>query len=163
MRKFLKWGGIAVLLLFIGIQFIQPDRTNPPVDESKTIFAYVNVPGEVKSILERSCYDCHTQHTKWPWYSYVAPVSWLVASDVKNGRAMLNLSAWGDYSARKRIARLDQICQELMDDAMPIKPYRLLHPGAALSQAEVDLICNWVDTERDRLMEADTASAGGRK
>lgn len=163
MRKALKWGGIIVLVIFLGIQLVQPERNNPPVDQAKTIEAYVNVPPEVKSILERSCYDCHTHYTKWPWYSYVAPASWLVARDVKNGRSALNLTTWGDYSKRKRIAKLDQICDELTEDAMPIKPYRIMHPDAALSKAEVDLICSWVDDERDRLMQADTAPSPARE
>jgi hypothetical protein len=159
MRKVLKWGSIIVLAILLGIQLIQPDRSNPAVDESMTIYAHLNVPPEVKSILERSCYDCHTHNTKWPWYSYVAPVSWLIAGDVKTGRANLNMSLWGEYNKRKRISKLDLICDELREDAMPIKPYRLLHPDAALSPAEVDLICNWVDTERDRLMEESDSSS----
>ena len=163
MRKAIKWSGLAVLVIGLGIQLIQPERTNPTVDESKIIYAHVNVPPEVKAILERSCYDCHTHTTKWPWYSYVAPVSWFLAKDVKNGRASMNLSAWGDYSQRKQIAKLDQICQELMDDAMPIKPYRIMHPNAALSKAEVDMICTWVDNERDRLMGPDTSASAPKK
>jgi len=163
MRKAIKWSGLAVLVIGLGIQLIQPERTNPAVDESKIIHAHVNVPPEVRAILERSCYDCHTHTTKWPWYSYVAPVSWLLSRDVKNGRASMNLSTWGDYSQRRQIAKLDQICQELMDDAMPIKPYRIMHPNAALSKAEVDMICTWVDTERDRLMGSDTSASAPKK
>lgn len=159
MRKAIKWIGIAVIVVFLGMQAVQPERTNPPVDESKTIFAHVNVPPEVKTILERSCFDCHSNQTKWPWYSYIAPSSWLVAGDVKEGRSHLNLSQWGDYNDLKQIARLDQICQELLDDKMPIKPYRLMHPNAALSKAEVDLMCDWVETERDRLMAPDTTES----
>ena len=75
----------------------------------------------------------------------------------------MNLSTWGDYSQRRQIAKLDQICQELMDDAMPIKPYRIMHPNAALSKAEVDMICTWVDTERDRLMGSDTSASAPKK
>lgn len=163
MRKAIKWGGIAVVVIALGIQLVQPERTNPPVDESKTIYAHINVPPEVKAILERSCYDCHTHYTKWPWYSYIAPTSWLVARDVKNGRSNMNLSTWGDYTQKKQISKLDQICQELMDDAMPIKPYRIMHPNAALTKAEVDLICTWVDNERDRLIEADSSSSAPEK
>jgi hypothetical protein len=155
----LKWGGIIVLVVFLGIQLIQPDRSNPPVDESLTIYAHLNVPPEVKAILERSCYDCHTHSTKWPWYSYVAPASWLVARDVNTGRENMNLSLWGEYNRRKQITKLDLICDELREDAMPINSYRLLHPDAALSPAEVDLVCSWIDDERDRLMaEADSSS-----
>lgn len=155
-RKIIKWVGIVIVVGFIGIQFKQPDRTNPPIDESKTIFALLKVKPEVKAILDRSCVDCHTHNTRWPWYSYVAPVSWLVADDVAKGRKELNLSDWARYKPQRAIAKLDQICQELEDDKMPIKPYRLMHSNAALSKQEIDLICEWIETTRDSIMAADT-------
>lgn len=155
-RKIIKWVGIVIVVGFIGMQFKQPDRTNPPLDESKTIYALLNVKPEVKAILDRSCTDCHSHNTTWPWYSYIAPASWLVADDVKEGRKHLNLSDWAHYKPQRAIARLDQICQELQDDKMPIKPYRLMHPNTVLTKQEIDLICAWVETTRDSIMAADT-------
>lgn len=163
MKRVLKRGGIAIVVIFLGIQAVQPERTNPPVDESKTIYAHIKVPPEIKTILERSCIDCHTHNTRWPWYSYVAPTSWLVTRDVRVARSNLNLSMWGDYNEMKQIAKLDQICQELLDDKMPIKPYRTMHPNAELSKAEIDMVCDWVEEARNQLMNPDTTQAARNK
>jgi hypothetical protein len=163
MRKIIKWGGIAVLIALIGIQFIQPERTNPPVGESKTIFASLNVPPEVRAILERSCFDCHSNNTTWPWYSHVAPTSWLVASDVRNGRRLMNFSTWGNYDETRQISKLDMISQMVTDDKMPLKTYRLMHPNAALSKAEVDLISNWAEKAQDSFLGPDSTDSPAKK
>lgn len=152
MKKLVKWVVLPLAIVFIGLQFVQPDRTNPPVDESKTIFARVQVKPEVKAIFERSCYDCHSQNTRWPWYSYVAPVSWLVAEDVKEARAHMNLSDWSQYNTLKSVAKLDQICEEVSNGLMPLPKYLTMHPKAKLTQQDIDEICNWIDEERERLL-----------
>ena len=156
MRKTLKWIAIGLLTLFLAAQFYQPERSNPQVDESKTIFATLNVPTDVKAILDRSCTDCHTNNTIWPWYSYVAPVSWLTARDVKNGRSSMNLSVWGTYKKTKQAGKLDEISEQLSADNMPLKPYRMMHPGSVLSKEEIELVSRWAEKERDRLSEPDT-------
>jgi hypothetical protein len=163
MRKIIKWVGIAIPIILIGIQFIQPERTNPPVDQSKTIFASLNVPPEVRAILERSCFDCHSNNTSWPWYSHVAPTSWLVASDVKSGRSRINFSTWGDYDETRQISKLDMISQMVTDDKMPLKTYRLMHPKAALSKAEVDQISMWAEKAQDSFLGPDSTDSGGKK
>src|SRR5436309_9286609 len=90
-----KWFVIALGCLMLLVQFIRPARTNPPVDESQTIFANTQMTPEVASILNRSCIDCHSNKTVWPWYTNVAPVSWFIVNDVNTGRQFLNLSEWG--------------------------------------------------------------------
>lgn len=155
-RTITKWVGIIIVVGFIGIQFKQPDRTNPPLDESKTIYALLNVKPEVKALLDRSCADCHSNNTTWPWYSYIAPASWLVGEDVKEGRKHFNLSVWGSYTRKRAIAKLDEMCMELQDDKMPLKSYRIMHPSTVLSKQDIDLICEWAEATRDSLMAADT-------
>ncbi len=156
MRKKLKWIGITLLVVGLGIQFYQPDRSNPPVDDSKTIYASMQVPSEVKSVLERSCNNCHSHYTKWPWYSYVAPASWLVSDDVKQGRQHMNLSTWVDYKKSRKLNKLEEIGDQVRDRAMPLKKYILLHPSAQLSDSEIDLITRWAEKEHDRLAEPDS-------
>src|SRR5262249_3795816 len=93
-RPPVKWivlGGIAVFIL---IQFIPTRMTNPPVVPSKSLEAHVDVPPEVLSVMKRACYDCHSSSTIWPWYSHVAPVSWMIAHDVNTGRSHINLQNW---------------------------------------------------------------------
>jgi hypothetical protein len=163
MKKGVKWVGLGILAVFISIQLIQPERTNPPVDESKTVSSSLNVPPEVRAVLERSCYDCHSNNTRWPWYSHVAPVSWLTARDVKKGRTNLNFSTWGDYKKRRQINKLDQISDQLRENEMPVKPYRLMHPSAVLSKAEIDLVTGWAEKVRDHLLDADSTSTTEKK
>jgi hypothetical protein len=162
MRKTLKWIAAGFLTLFLAAQLYQPERSNPPVDESKTIFAALNVPPDVKAMLDRSCSDCHTNNTKWPWYSYVAPTSWLTARDVKNGRSSMNLSIWGSYKRTKQAGKLDDISEQLTTDKMPLKPYRMMHPSSVLSKEEIDVVSRWAEKERDRLSEPDTTAGAGK-
>ena len=86
MKRILKWTGITLVVLLVVIQAVRPAKTNPAVDESRTIQAHSQITPEVTAILERACYDCHSNKTIWPWYSQVAPVSWLLVSDVNDGR-----------------------------------------------------------------------------
>ena len=93
--RVLKWIAIGLIVVFLGIQFVRPARTNPPVDESQTISARTQMTPEVAAILDRSCRDCHTHKTVWPWYTNVAPISWWLSNHVSDGRKDLNLSEWG--------------------------------------------------------------------
>src|SRR5262252_5177444 len=95
MKRVLKIAAILLVVLVIGIQAIRPARTNPPIDESQTINAKTAITPDVSSILDRSCRDCHTNKTVWPWYTNVAPVSWRLSNRVHDGRRSSNTSAWG--------------------------------------------------------------------
>jgi hypothetical protein len=163
MRKALKWIGISLVMLFLAAQVYQPERANPPVDESQTIFVSLSVPPDVKAILDRSCSDCHTNNTTWPWYSYVAPTSWFTAGDVKRGRLSMNLSIWSTYKRTRQAGKLDAIVDQLADDKMPLKPYRMMHPGSVLSKEEIDLVTRWAERERDRLSEPDSTDGPAKK
>jgi hypothetical protein len=143
-------GGI-ILLAFLVAQFIRPDRTNPDSDPAVMIGRQLNVPPAVRTILERSCYDCHSNQTRWPWYSNVAPASWIVTDDVKEGREHLNFSEWGTYTRKRQIARLDMIVSQVDKDEMPMKKYLVLHKNAALSEADKDLLCTWAEQASDSL------------
>lgn len=132
----------VVLILIIGIQFVPVPRGNPPET------APITVPGPVRAVLENSCYDCHSNRTEWPWYSRVAPVSWLVYKDVKKGREELNFSEWGEYSDRRRNRKLEEIEEKVADKEMPLKVYLPLHPEARLSAADAERLIEWSRSER---------------
>ena len=144
MKRFLKWLSIAVVVFLIGAQFFPVDRTNPPVDPSKTIFAAGIVPPNVQPIVQRSCADCHSDETHWPWYSHVAPASWLVASDVHGARGKMDLSQWAAYTDRQKQDRLDGICEMVSSGDMPPSQYTLIHRNAVLTQQDRDTLCQWV-------------------
>jgi cytochrome c len=118
------------------------------------ILTGANVPDEIRTAFSQKCGDCHSNNTRWPLYSRIAPSSWLVEHDVQEGREHLNLSSWEQYSIDSRIDLLGRISSQLRQDKMPKKQYLLLHPEARLSESERKLIVSWTKTERKRLLAA---------
>jgi hypothetical protein len=112
---------------------------------------------EVAAVLHRSCIDCHTTNTRWPWYSQIAPVSWYLASDVNDGRSHLILSDWASYDTKRALTKLDEMCTEVQHDAMPPKAYLLIHPDAKLSETDKKMICDWTSAERERIQSGQPA------
>ncbi len=150
MKKVLKWSAVVLALLFLGAQGYRPDRTNPPVDERKTLRANTQLTPEVAAVLERSCKDCHSSETAWPWYSNVSPVSWFLKQHVDEGRRELSFSEWATYSKRKRERKLHEICQQVESGQMPLTSYLPLHPSARLSDEDKRVICDWARQEETR-------------
>lgn len=140
-KKVLKAGAGVLAAALIVAQFIQPERTNPPVDPSASFEAVAKPPREVASVIGRACRDCHSNETSWPWYSRVAPVSWLVAGDVKEGRAKLNFSQWNIYGPEMTRIKLGEICEEVRKGDMPPIYYLPMHPQSKVTPAEVSAIC----------------------
>jgi hypothetical protein len=135
----------------VGIQFFRPERSNPELEAKNDLR---NVPGTDSSsalIFRRACYDCHSNETRWPWYSNIAPVSWFLASDVHTGRKHLNFSLWGKYASTRRSQSLDDIQDEISSGDMPLPAYLLLHPSARLTAAEKDTVLAWARREKQRI------------
>jgi hypothetical protein len=124
------------------IQFIPVRRSNPPVE------ADIPAQPEVKAILRASCYDCHSNETVWPWYSGVAPVSWLVASDAAEGRGRFNFSTWNRYNPQRQAAIMVRIGHEVRGGDMPPWYYTIKHPGARLDSGQRALLEAWVAQAR---------------
>jgi len=139
---------MAGAAMFAGLQVIPVDRSSPPVDASRTIFASEALPAKVETVLRRSCQDCHSNQTRWPWYSYVAPTSWIVAHDVHAARRHMNLSEWAGYPARKREEKLNGICEQVVNGDMPEGKYALIHRRARVTEDERAAICQWVERSR---------------
>lgn len=129
----------VLLGLFVAIQFVPVDRTNPPVTAPMT------APPAVNDLLRRACFDCHSNETIWPWYAYVAPASWLVARDVVEGRKHLNLSTWGDFSSTKRESKASEMAEEVEAGEMPPSQYLLIHRDAVLTPEEKHVLRAWAD------------------
>lgn len=143
MKKFFKWFAIGAAVALLALQVRRPERTNPPVDPNRTIQAVLQVPPHVDEILQRSCNDCHSNTTHWPWYSNVAPVSWMVVDDVNEGREHLNFSEWASYPRNDAAHALEEICEETEKGQMPMKEYLWTHRDARLSNADVRALCSW--------------------
>jgi heme-binding protein len=129
---------LSLLSIAVLIQLAPVRRDNPPVTST------VTAPPAVMSILRRSCYDCHSNETTWPWYSRVAPFSWLVAHDVHEGREHLNFSEW-KVPADPHRQHISNIPKEVKDGDMPLWYYRPLHSGARLSADDVALLSSWAN------------------
>ena len=133
----LRIAALGALALGVAIQLVPVDRSRPPVENE------ISAPPEVRTILERACYDCHSNETVWPWYGYVAPVSWLLAYDVRHGRGHMNFSSWGSYSAKKQAKRREEIPDEVDDGEMPPWFYLPLHEEARLTDSDRDTLRSW--------------------
>jgi hypothetical protein len=142
---------VAIGLLVAFSQVIRPDRTNPPEDPDATAFAVLGVTPEVARIFQKSCLDCHSNRTQWPWYSNVAPVSWLVIHDVDEGRQHLNLSDWAGLPDYRAQHELEEICEHVRDGAMPLRQYVWIHREARLTDAEKAILCEWANFHRDEI------------
>jgi hypothetical protein len=151
MRKVLKLTALAVCVLFISVQFVRPNKTNSPVDQTRTIETHARVTPEVARIFERACKDCHSNQTDWPWYTQVAPVSWYVADHVEHGRRNMNFSEWSTYDREQADWLLGAICMTAERGSMPLSSYTRLHRAAKLSPADVQTLCAWSQAEQGRL------------
>lgn len=146
--RVMRWVLMIVGCLFIAVQFSRPARTNPAADQTMTVQSHVQMSPTVAGIIDRSCGDCHSNKTRWPWYSNVAPVSWFVIDHVNEGRQNLNFSEWGRYTKRDTDGLFKQICQEVKSGAMPLSSYTPLHPGSKLSPEDIKTLCDWSNAER---------------
>lgn len=134
---------IALAVIVVGIQFIPVDRSNPPVTQE------IDAPANVKSILKTSCYDCHSNETDWPWYSYVAPVSFLVASDVQNARKRVNFSEWDKYDDEKKEKKKGAILDDVEEGEMPLPKYLIMHPGAEMNSEKIKVLKDWITSKNE--------------
>jgi hypothetical protein len=128
---------VAVLLALGLAQLVPVDRSNPPVETE------VPAPAQVREILRRSCYDCHSNESRWPWYAHVAPVSWLITHDVHEAREHMNFSTWNAYDAKDRAEHLEEIWEEVEEGDMPLWFYVPLHPEARLSDEDKRALHAW--------------------
>jgi hypothetical protein len=127
----------VILGALVAIQFIPVQRDNPEAT------AELEAPPLVLEVLKRSCYDCHSYETKWPWYSYVAPVSFLIADDVAEAREHMNFSEWNRLSRSEKAEEAEEIWEHVEKNEMPLKRYLLMHKEASLSGADMKILMDW--------------------
>lgn len=133
---------VVLVLVFAAAQLVRPERTNPPIDASRTIQARLGASSPPVAVLDRACDDCHSNATVWSRYTQVAPLSWAMASGVAEGRKAVNFSEWAAYSPERQRALLAQSCQDASGGKMPPGVYTLLRPAARLSAKDVQTICD---------------------
>jgi len=136
-RGWLRITLIVLVVLFVVIQFIPVPRTNPPIR------ADLVAPPDVKAVITKGCYDCHSNATTWPWYVHVAPVSWLLWSDVNDGRGKMNFSEWETYPPDTKAKLMKRSWREVSGGDMPPWYYRMMHPPSRLSDADKAILKKW--------------------
>lgn len=151
MKKALKIIAIVLFVGFVVIQFFRPDFTNPTITQAETLQAATQVPDNVQAILKRSCNDCHTNETVYPWYSKIQPSAWFLKDHIDDGRRELNFSTWGKYETRRKRKKLEEICEQVEGKMMPLPSYLWVHWSAKLSDEEGKILCDWAKTEQSRL------------
>jgi Haem-binding domain len=149
MKKKLKWAVISLAVVFLLLQLTNPARVNPPVKSD--LIASTHPPGPVAATLVAACYDCHSDQTRWPWYSHIAPMSWLIANDVNDGRENLNLSEWPADDAKRAARRLENMSEKIDYGEMPPKKYTAIHADANLTDSQRKALTDWLDAEADQL------------
>ena len=152
--KLLKKFFLVLLLIFVIIQFFRPDKNSTQGDHTVDFITETNPPAQVKTILEQSCYDCHSNNTVYPWYNNIAPISFWLADHVKHGKGHLNFSEWNSYDAKKKDHKLEEVEEMVGEGEMPLNEYTWTHEEARLSEEQRKAIVEWAKKTR-LLYEAD--------
>jgi hypothetical protein len=153
MRKVLKIVAAVLVALFLGIQFIPSEKPLNGDDRSQDLMQLEQVQPEIAELLINGCYDCHSEAVNYPWYSSIAPVSWLVFRDVRVGREELNFSQWGQLSRRKKIKLLTSVGEQLEEEEMPLPVYLILHPEARFDDDQRAALIAWADDLSTLILE----------
>ena len=149
--KIVKIIAVVLLVAFVGIQFVPTERNQSDV-VPKTDFMLVNsVPDHIKSKLQTSCYDCHSNNTQYPWYNKVQPIAWFLEDNIKEGKAELNFNEWDSLSNRRKKSKLRSIIKQIESDKMPLDSYTLIHKDASFSETEKQELIKWVEQLKDSI------------
>jgi hypothetical protein len=136
--------GFGVFIVLIAIQLIRTEGELTPFEESDDFIAQTNAPEEIQILLKTSCYDCHSNFTKTPWYGQIAPVSWYINDHVNEGREELNFNAWGTYNLKKKKHKLEECWEEIEKEKMPLADYLKIHQEAKLSKEDQKKLISWL-------------------
>lgn len=154
MKKILKIAAVVLVAAFVVGQFIRPNFSNPPIVPGETLEDSTAVPAEVQMIMSRSCNDCHSNKTLYPWYSQISPFNWFLADHIGEGRGKINISTWNTYTAKKKIHKLEEICEMLQTKQMPLPSYLWIHRDAILSEEQSKTLCDWATAEAQKIKAA---------
>ena len=152
LKRKLQLAGIVILVGLIAIQFVHPARNQSATAGPNAIATNHPVPANVAQILQRACYDCHSNNTHYPWYAAVQPVGWWLNSHVNDGKRHLNFSEFSAYPAKRAKTKAGEIVDEVELRHMPLKAYTWLHPEARLTPAEIALVVDWAENLQEAIV-----------
>lgn len=150
-KKIIKVVVILLAVAFVVIQFFRIDKVAPPVVPGETIEAAVNVPPDIELILGRSCADCHTNSTVYPWYFNIQPTGWFMKGHIDDGRRHFNMSVFNTYAPKKKAKKLEEICEQVESGEMPLPSYLWIHRDAVLKDTEAKALCDWAKQEQAKI------------
>lgn len=142
---------IGLLAIFVIIQFIRPEKNQSEGISPNDISTKYAVPASVQTVLKRSCFDCHSNHTEYPWYDNIQPVSWWLANHIEEGKAELNFSEFTTYPPKKARHKLEEVAEAVTDGWMPLSSYLRIHQDAKLKPEEAKLIADWANQLRSQI------------
>lgn len=146
--KIIKKLLLILLGAFIIAQFFEPDKNEGDMASIEAFLTDTNPPEDVKAILKESCYDCHSDVTRYPWYNNITPVNYWLADHVRHGKGHFNVSIWNDYSTKKKDHKLDELVEMVEKKEMPLNSYTWTHSEANLSDSQIQSIVNWAQAVR---------------
>lgn len=146
--KILKKVVLVLLIAFIVAQFFGPEKNKGDIASVEPFLADTKPPKEVAAILKNTCFDCHSNHTRYPWYDKITPVNYWLAEHIEHGKKHFNVSKWADYSDKKKDHKFDELIEMVEEKEMPLESYTYTHSEADLSQKEIDAVVSWAKNVR---------------
>lgn len=152
MKRFLKIVLLFIIIVFALLQLIPRPKKNNNPDITKNDFTVTNTPPRaIQNILKRSCNDCHSNKTEYPWYAHIQPIAWWLGDHLEHGKKELNLSEFGTYNLRRKYKKLEEMYGEVKDGKMPLPSYTWIHKDAILTAEEKQLFLSWIDAETKKM------------
>ncbi len=146
--KVVKKIPLILLVVLVAMQFYRPEQNFAQGNHTKVFLKQTNPPEDVKTILQESCYDCHSDNTVYPWYNNVAPISYWIADHVQDGKKHLNFSDWENYSPKKAAHKLEETAEMVSEGEMPLKEYTWTHETARLTAEQIEALVEWAEQSK---------------
>lgn len=151
MKKLIKRILVFILFALIVIQFIHPKRNKTTGDQPNYIGKSYAVPGDVKTILEKACNDCHSNNTRYPWYSYIQPVDWWLTGHINDGKRHLNFDEYSNRRLRSQYGKMEETIDLVKKGEMPLNSYTWIHKDAILTENEKSILIGWAEGIMDTM------------
>ena len=147
MNKVIKKILVGLLVVLVLIQFIRIDKTNPTSDPQNDLIQILQPPRELAQIMKASCYDCHSNHSEYPWYTNIAPFSFWIKDHIKEARRHLNFSEWGTYNDKRANHKLEECYEEVLEGHMPLPSYLWMHSEAKITEEQRKSLASWFESQ----------------
>jgi hypothetical protein len=135
--------GLGLLAVLVVIQFIRPTKNSSTAESPNEISKYYEVPADIHTVIKKSCYDCHSNNTNYPWYTNIQPMGWWLQSHVNDGKEELNFQEFGTYAEKKAKHKFEEIEEVVRDHEMPLSSYTLIHRDAKLTPEQAAALSSW--------------------